>query len=686
MARRSTLSDKDLPRVEKERDSKALPPLPPQKIKSRQTLLQLGPKKTSSTRMQLEPPPSAAAAAEPELPVVYCKGASLTFFFLFSFFFRFSFFFASLFLFFFFPRSSFSWIFLLVAVECGRGFNVAGGGFLYCTLKLEDLGDQTNYVLADCDPCWDEEFVLVLKQKMSCLEITMFAVDDEGQEASYVGEVNIPIHTLSSHKLITDWFDVQSGNVKQGELRVVLYNSLQRSAMDALRELEEIYAQFLAIVSAPDDSLLTSLFDLIDPSDADRVGTSVVSIFSYLGRELDLFQNVIHQEVEATMSVSVLFRSNSMAIRLVSMYAKLLATPFLKFLLSPLIEETLSGDPGRFEVDPARLTGVANAVAVAKKNQKTLQDMVCKYLDAIFGSLNRVPRVLRRIAGMFVETVESKFPGASEKAVGGFFFLRFICPAIVAPATFGLLQKHPSGAAHRALVLVAKVLQNAANATQFKEAEMESFNTFLSSKQSDFDNFLKALGQPATGEGEQLNILRPAVVADSCIVLAKLFRQHLPKLRTEDRPSRTIVCDELEKVLKDLAANELVQEKPYNMTLIEEKLRKDGIAKVQKGDTSSEMQEDEEGEEGLLNMSRVWPKPFHPGCAKDLAAQAIAIFSEELGKAAAKSKVRSQDYMCMCMHVQRFFFFFFFSQHKCFCEVFCRLVECQQKQPRVQET
>jgi hypothetical protein len=252
--------------------------------------------------------------------------------------------------------------------------------------------------------------------------------------------------------------------------------------MDALRELEEIYAQFLAIVSSSHESLLSSLFDLLDPSDADRVGTSVVSIFSYLGKELELFEHVIHQEVEATSSVSVLFRSNSMAIRLVSLYAKLLGTPFLKELLAPLIEETLSGDPARFEVDPSRLNGNVNQ---AKKNQKTLQDMVVKYLDSIFASLENVPRILRRISAMFVETVESKFPGASEKAVGGFFFLRFVCPAIVAPATFGLLQKHPSGASHRALVLVAKVLQNAANSTQFKEIEMESFNSFLVSKQNE---------------------------------------------------------------------------------------------------------------------------------------------------------------------------------------------------------
>jgi hypothetical protein len=53
--------------------------------------------------------------------------------------------------------------------------------------------------------------------------------------------------------------------------------------------------------------------------------------------------------------MSVLFRSNSMAIRLVSLFAKLTAASYLKWLLLPLIEETVSGDSTRFEVDSARL-------------------------------------------------------------------------------------------------------------------------------------------------------------------------------------------------------------------------------------------------------------------------------------------------------------------------------------------
>ena len=505
---------------------------------------------------------------------------------------------------------------------------------MFVSLRLEGLAEQTNYVLADVAPRWDEEFVFVVKQKMSCMEMSVFIVDEEGSQTTYMGEVNVPIHTLASHKSIVEWFPLQTqgaGDSTGGELQVVLYNSLQRTAMDALRELEEIYAQFLSIVSG-DMPFLTNLFGLIDPTDADRVGGSVVSIFNYLGKEEGLFEYVIREEVESTASVSVLFRSNSMAIRLVSMFAKLTATSYLKALLLPLIEEILSDDPTRFEVDPARLGGGPTAIAAAKKNQKTLETMVSKCFDTIFASLNRVPRILRRIASFFVNTVERKFPGASSKAVGGFFFLRFICPAIVAPASFGLLAKHPAGKGHRALVLVAKVLQNAANGTRFKEAEMENFNEYLQQKEAKLKQFLEALGEPATGEGELLAILRPAAVADSCIIMARLFRTHLPKLLASDKHHKTAAS--LEVVLQDLAANERVHEKPYNVTSYEAALRRDGCAKVQTAENSSAAAaaaggDDDDADSGVLNATRVWKKPFRPGCARELVQQAVAIFKKE---------------------------------------------------------
>jgi neurofibromin 1 len=47
--------------------------------------------------------------------------------------------------------------------------------------------------------------------------------------------------------------------------------------------------------------------------------------------------------------------------------------------------------------------------------------------------------------------------------VGGFIFLRFICPALLNPVQMGIYDKPLNGDAVRVLILVSKIVQNLAN-------------------------------------------------------------------------------------------------------------------------------------------------------------------------------------------------------------------------------
>jgi len=60
-------------------------------------------------------------------------------------------------------------------------------------------------------------------------------------------------------------------------------------------------------------------------------------------------------------------------------------------------------------------------------------------------------------------------------------FLRFICPAIVAPESEGLVSSIPTKEMRRGLLLIAKVIQNLANNVLFgtKEPYMFPLNPFL---------------------------------------------------------------------------------------------------------------------------------------------------------------------------------------------------------------
>src|ERR1700744_5773454 len=78
--------------------------------------------------------------------------------------------------------------------------------------------------------------------------------------------------------------------------------------------------------------------------------------------------------------------------------------------------------------------------------------------------------------------VMKRFPEAKFTAVGAFIFLRFFCPAIVAPDAEGLIPSAPSKEMRRGLLLIAKVVQNLANNVLFgaKEPYMYPLNDFLS--------------------------------------------------------------------------------------------------------------------------------------------------------------------------------------------------------------
>jgi hypothetical protein len=102
---------------------------------------------------------------------------------------------------------------------------------------------------------------------------------------------------------------------------------------------------------------------------------------------------------------------------------------------------------------------------------------------------------LRQLYTHVKNEVAKRFPDGVYKSVAGFLFLRFICPSILAPHVYGLLNEPPNQECQRYLILLSKTLQNLALGTLpgKKEDYMQKFNEFITTNQENLREFIDSV-------------------------------------------------------------------------------------------------------------------------------------------------------------------------------------------------
>lgn len=127
-----------------------------------------------------------------------------------------------------------------------------------------------------------------------------------------------------------------------------------------------------------------------------------------------------------------------------------------------------------------------------------------------------------------------RFPEAKYTAVGSFVFLRFFCPAIVAPESENLVSSTPSKEMRRGLLLIAKVIQNLANNVLFgaKEPYLFPLNDFLTQNIYRVTTFLREISvEPAESEIAATNSSGEAFDFGSCVALHRFLYDHWDHVR-----------------------------------------------------------------------------------------------------------------------------------------------------------
>ncbi|KAL7276775.1 Ras GTPase activating protein ira2 [Rhizina undulata] len=238
-----------------------------------------------------------------------------------------------------------------------------------------------------------------------------------------------------------------------------------------------------------------ALCDSCPSSEVDEMTIALLNIFDSRGLGLTLLKELIEQEVANTESESELLRRNCVATKMLSVFAKWKGSDYLKKVLQKVLERLIvSSDKLDLELDPARTPSVEEL----QKNELQLRYITKVFIDEITKSAKYVPDSFRRICATITTCVTLRFPEAKFTAVGAFIFLRFFCPAIVAPDSEGLVSSIPKKEMRRGLLLVAKIVQNLANNVLFgaKEPYMIPLNDFLTQNIYQVTAFLREISNP----------------------------------------------------------------------------------------------------------------------------------------------------------------------------------------------
>ncbi|XP_048467683.1 rasGAP-activating-like protein 1 [Rhincodon typus] len=226
-----------------------------------------------------------------------------------------------------------------------------------------------------------------------------------------------------------------------------------------------------------DMSPLTMLEEVTTVESRQDVAVTLVKIFLGQGLVVPFLDYLNMREVNKTTDPNTLFRSNSLASKAMEQFMKLVGMPYLHEVLRQVInrifdeKKYIELDPCKIDLNKTRrisFKGSLSEAGVRECSQELLKSYLTDVMDAIVGSVEQCPSVMRVAFKQLHKRVEDQFPEAHNEdvkylAISGFLFLRFFAPAILTPKLFSLRDHHADTRTGRTLLLLAKAVQSIGN-------------------------------------------------------------------------------------------------------------------------------------------------------------------------------------------------------------------------------
>ncbi|XP_064835752.1 rasGAP-activating-like protein 1 isoform X1 [Oncorhynchus masou masou] len=411
--------------------------------------------------------------------------------------------------------------------------DISGTSDPFARILFNNHSAETSIIKKTRYPHWGETLELELEtEELSeggTVTVEVWDWDMVGKN-DFLGKVEIPFACLHKTPLVQGWFrllplgnneDDAGGKLGALRLKVRLVEDHILPSMYYQPLIDLLVQSVISPAEVEDGSPLTMLEEVTTVDSRQDVAMTLVKIYLGQGLVVPFLDYLNTREVNHTLDPNTLFRSNSLASKAMEQFMKAVGMLYLHEVLKPIInrifeeKKYIELDPCKIDLNRTRRISFKGAVSEAEVRESSvemLQGYLSNIVESIIGSVTQCPPVMRVAFKQLHKRVEEQFPEPENEdvkylAISGFFFLRFLAPAILTPKLFHLRDQHADTRTSRTLLLLAKAVQSVGNLGlqlgHGKELWMEPLHPIILYSVGSVKDFLDKLIDIDSGKNHQ---------------------------------------------------------------------------------------------------------------------------------------------------------------------------------------